>query len=139
MPRSDSSQSTPAVTWAPWNPVSVKKEEPKRFVLIVSPSCTNEVNSYAWKPRKVEPASAVIKSQSFEDASLRVHQPAFGGSGRPLFCTAASASTMNSEDISSTNVDIEVTGMFRIGFRTCPVAGSVHFSCGNGPTTLRPL
>jgi hypothetical protein len=38
-----------------------------------------------------------------------------------------------------TNVDAEVTGMLRIGLRTCPVAGSVHASCGKGPTMLRPL
>ena len=41
------SQSTPAVTCAPWNPVNVKNEEPNRFLRIDSPSCTNDVNSNA--------------------------------------------------------------------------------------------
>ena len=41
------SHSTPAETCAPWKPVSVKNDEPNRLVLIVRPSCTNEVNSYA--------------------------------------------------------------------------------------------
>ena len=45
---------------------------------------------------------------------------------------------MNSDDMSSTNVDAEVTGMFRMGLNTWPV-GEVHASCGNGPTTDRPL
>ena len=40
-----SSISTPTATWAPWNPVSTKNEEPNRFVDSVSPSRTNSVNS----------------------------------------------------------------------------------------------
>jgi hypothetical protein len=48
MARSVSSQRTPTVTCAPWNPVSVKNDEPNRFVRMVSPSWTNEVNSNAW-------------------------------------------------------------------------------------------
>ena len=62
-----------------------------------------------------------------------------GGSALPLFCTAARASTMASDDISSTNVDADVTGMSRIGGNTCRVCGSVHGVDGNGPTMLRPL
>src|SRR6185437_4354715 len=112
------------------------KVEPKRFRLIDRPSWTNEVNSYAWKPRKVVPASAVMNSHSFEFPRIRSPRVRFGSS---LFCTAASASTMNRDDISSTNVDAEVTGMLRIGLKTWPVLGSVHVSCGNGPMTLRPL
>jgi hypothetical protein len=50
--------------------------------------------------------------------------------GTFLFCTAASASTMNSDDISSTNVEADVTGMSRIGWNALPVAGSVHGWCG---------
>src|SRR5689334_3404954 len=130
------SHSTPAVTWAPWKPVSVKKVEPKRFRLIDRPSWTNEVNSYAWKPRNVAPASAVMNSHSFEFPRIRSPVVRFGSS---LFCTAASANTMNSDDISSTKVDADVTGIFRIGLKTCPVLGSVHDSCGKGPMTLRPL
>jgi hypothetical protein len=53
--------------------------------------------------------------------------------------TDACASTMNSDDMSSTNVDAEVTGMSRMGGNVCPVPGFVHASCGNGPTTDRPL
>jgi hypothetical protein len=39
----------------------------------------------------------------------------------------------------STNVDADVTGMLRIGLRFVAHAGGLHASCGNGPTTLRPL
>ena len=67
MKSSVSSQRTPAVTCAPWKPVSVKNDEPNRLVRIVSPSCTNDVNSNAWKPRKVAPASAVASSQNFDE------------------------------------------------------------------------
>ena len=56
-----------------------------------------------------------------------------------LFSTAASASTMASDDISSTNVDCDVTGMLRIAFRCVAHCGGSQASCGNGPTTLRPL
>src|SRR5574338_795845 len=106
------SQITPAVTCAPWNPVSVKKDEPKRFVRMLSPSCTNEVNSYAWKPRNVAPRIQVIHSHSLEDPRIRSPNVCLG---TYRFSTAASASTMASDDMSSTNVDAEVTGMFRIG------------------------
>src|ERR1044071_2181366 len=106
-----SSQSTPAVTCAPWKPVSVKNVDPNRFRRMVRPSCTNDVNSYAWKPRKVAPAIAVAISQKRELPRMELAY-----FGLPLFSTASSASTMNSDDISSTNVDIDVTGMFRIGF-----------------------
>ena len=47
--------------------MSVKNDEPNRFVRIVSPSCTNDVNSYAWKPRNVAPAIAVAMSQNLDD------------------------------------------------------------------------
>ena len=122
-------QSTPTVTCAPWKPVSVKKVEPKRFVLRVSPSRTNAVNSYAWKPRKLAPRSAVTKSQSCEERWARVHHPAFAGSGTPLSCTACNASTIASEDIRRTKVEAEVTGMSRIAGKTFPAA-SVYSVCG---------
>src|SRR5450432_1751117 len=96
-----SSQMTPAVTCAPWKPVRMKKDEPNRFVWIVSPSCTNEVNSYAWKPRNVAPRSAVHASQIFDDL-------------RSPRTTAECASTIASEDMRSTKVETDVTGMFRI-------------------------
>ena len=80
----------------------MKNDEPNRVVLIVSPSCTNEVNSYAWKPRKTAPARAVPTSQIFE--YLRSPRD-----------TAECASTMNSDDMSRTNVDADVTGMSRMG------------------------
>src|SRR6476620_10175616 len=44
-----SRQITTEITYTTWNPVIVKNDEPNRFVRIVSPSWTNEVNSYAWK------------------------------------------------------------------------------------------
>src|SRR5688572_3283414 len=130
------SQITPAVTCAPWNPVSVKNDEPNRFVRMVSPSCTNDVNSYAWNARNPAPRRQVAHSQSFDDPRMRSPVVSFG---RLRFSTAASASTIASEDISSTNVDADVTGMFRIGLSTVAHAGGLHTSCGNGPTTLRPL
>ena len=51
---------------------------------------------------------------------------------------------MNSDDISSTNVDIDVTGMFKIAFilvghLTAPSTAGSQTSCGYGPTILRPL
>src|SRR5687768_11891101 len=131
-----SSQSTPALTCAPWNPVSVKKVEPNRLRLIVSPSFTNAVNSYAWNPRNVAPSNAVTNSQSFDEPRMRSPAVCLGTF---LFCTAASASTIASDDISSTNVEADVTGMSRIPWYARPVTGSVHGSCGNGPTTLFPL
>src|ERR1051325_4190479 len=99
------SQMTPTVTCAPWKPVSVKNDDPKRLRRMVNPSCTNDVNSYDWKPRNVAPRMHVVHSQSLEDASARSPQPALGGSGFPRFSTAASASTIASDDISRTNVD----------------------------------
>src|SRR3982750_985983 len=103
----------------------MKNDEPKRFVWIVSPSCTNDVTSYAWKPRNVAPRIAVDASQIFEER-------------RSPRTTAECASTMASDDMSSTNVETDVTGMLRIALNTCPVAGSFHTSCGNGPTGERP-
>src|SRR5919204_5113354 len=129
------SQSTPTVTCAPWKPVSVKNDEPKRFVLIDSPSCTNDVNSYAWKPRKVEPRTAVAMSQSFDEPRIRSPRVRFGLSA---FSTAARASTIASDDIRRTNVEVDVTGMLRIGLRRVAHVGGVHHSRGKGPTTLRP-
>src|SRR2546423_5726718 len=74
-----------------------------------------------------------------EDAGVRPHQPVPAHPGLSLFSTAASASTIASEDISSTNVETDVTGMLRIGFITVAHCGGLHTSCGNGPVTLRPL
>src|ERR1700680_612866 len=59
--------------------------------------------------------------------------------GMSRFSTAASASTIASDDMSRTNVETDVTGMFKIGLKTWPVAGSFQTSCGNGPVRLRPL
>ena len=59
--------------------------------------------------------------------------------GRLRFSTAASASTIASDDISSTNVDADVTGMFRIGLSAVAHAGGLQATCGNGPTTFLPL
>src|SRR5436853_6098775 len=61
-----SSQSTPAVTCAPWKPVSVKNDDPNKLRRMDRPSCTNEVNSKAWNPRNVAPAIAVAMSQNDE-------------------------------------------------------------------------
>ncbi len=136
MARSVSSQSTPAVTWAPWKPVSVKNDEPNRLVRMVSPSCTNDVNSKAWKPRKVVPSRAVMNSHSLELPRIFSPSVVLGWSA---FSTAARASTMASDDMSSTKVEAEVTGMLRIGLSTVSQTGGLHTSCGNGPVTLRPL
>src|ERR1044072_1044008 len=106
---------------------------------MVGPSCTNDVNSNAWKPRKVAPSSAVMASQILDEASTPPHHPGPAQPGLSLFSTAASASTMASDDISSTNVETDVTGMFRIGRSVVAHCGGLHTSCGNGPETLRPL
>jgi hypothetical protein len=66
---------------------------------------------------------AVAHSQSFDDPRMRSLRVCLG---KFLVWTAASASTMNSDDISSTKVDADVTGMSRIGCKVWPVAGSVH-------------
>src|SRR5215208_6684620 len=133
------SQITPAVTCAPWKPVRVKNDEPKRLVRIVSPSCTNDVNSYAWKSRKIVPKSAVMNSQSFDEPTMPPPPRARYSS---LFTTALCASTMNSDDISRQNVDAEVTGMLRMGRKSSPAGHPAicvaavtlverhHHSCG---------
>src|SRR5438067_2048726 len=103
---------------------------------MVSPSCTNDVNSYDWKPRKVAPRMHVTHNQSLEEPrmrSLRLRLGVF------LFSTAARASTIASDDMRRTNVDADVTGMLRIGLSAGVHSGGLHASCGNGPTTLRPL
>ena len=47
---------------------------------------------------------------------------------------------MASDDISSTNVEADVTGMLRIGFdHRVADRRARQVSCGNGPFTLRPL
>src|SRR2546427_266278 len=107
------SHSTPTVTWAPWVPVSTKKVQPNRFVCRVSPSRTNELNSYTCPPRKRIPRNAVANSQIF------VHL-------RSPRCTAASASTIIKLDMRRSKVLTDVNGMLRM-------------SCGYGPTTLLPL
>jgi hypothetical protein len=76
------------------------------------------------------------QSQSFDEPRMRSPVVCFG---RSRFCTAASASTIASDDMSSTNVEADVTGIFRIGLNTSPVVGLVHASCGNGPSGLLPL
>src|SRR5689334_10106261 len=85
------------------------------------------------------PAIAVAMSHSCDDSSIFAHVPVPAQPGLPLFCTAANASTMNKDDISSTNVDIDVTGMLRIGLSVVAHCGGLQISCGNGPLTLRPL
>src|SRR5581483_12041606 len=95
LPRSDrfhseSSITMPSVTWTPWNPVSTKKLEPKGVVLMVRPSRMNEVNSYTWPEMNVAPRSAVASSHT----RRRRLSPRW---------MAASASTIVSELISSTN------------------------------------
>ena len=66
MAQSVMSHSTPALTCAPWNPVSVKNDEPNRLRRMDNPSCTKDVNSYAWNPRNVAPRIAVASSQKLE-------------------------------------------------------------------------
>src|SRR5688572_21513776 len=122
------SQITPAVTCAPWKPVSVKNDEPNRFRRIVRPSWTNDVNSYAWKPRNVAPMRQVMNSQSFELFSTFHQTAGFAGRGLLRFSTAASAITIEKDDISSTNVEIDVIGMLRMALNVCPVWGFVHAS-----------
>src|SRR5687768_7192759 len=119
---------TPAVTCAPWNPVSVKKDDPNRLVLIVSPSWTNEVNSYAWKPRNVAPMRHVMNSQSFELFSTFHQKPGLEGLGLTRASMAASAITIENDDMRRTNVETDVTGMSRIAGNVCPVWGLVHAS-----------
>src|SRR6185295_17709329 len=82
---------------------------------------------------------AVTMSQSLDDSSCRAHHPAPAHPGLSLFSTAASANTIASDDISKTNVDIDVTGILRIGLSVVAHCGGLHTSCGNGPLTLRPL
>ena len=75
-------------------------------------------------------------SQSFELPRMRWPVVVFG---TRLLTTALWASTIDSDDMRSRNVENDVTGMLRIGLRCCPVCGFVHASCGKGPTTDRPL
>src|SRR5687768_18113244 len=77
---------------------------------MVSPSCTNDVNSYAWNARKPAPRRQVAHNQSFDEPRMRSPVVCFG---TLRFSTAASASTIASDDMSSTNVDADVTGMLR--------------------------
>ena len=46
---------------------------------------------------------------------------------------------MKSDDMSSTKVDADVTGMSRIAGSGVLHAGGRQASCGNGPTRLCPL
>src|SRR5262245_63189754 len=108
---SDNSMRMPITTCAPWKPVSTKNVDPNRFVLRVSPSCTNVVNSYTCPPTNVIPRSAVAKSQ------MRIRP-------KSRFCAAASARTIVSDDPSNTNDDTDVYGMSKT-------------SCGNGPSVPR--
>src|SRR3954454_11234681 len=78
----------------------------------------------------------VIHSHNLDEPRMRSPNEYFGMS---RFSTAASASTMASDDMSSTNVDTDVTGMLRIGCSVVAHCGGLQTSCGNGPLTLRPL
>src|SRR5687767_4199835 len=80
-----------------------------------------------------------MSNHSLDDSSCRAHQPLPAQPGRSLFSTAANASTIASDDISSTNVDTDVTGMSRMGGAAVAHCGGLQASCGNGPVTLRPL
>src|SRR5262245_14866921 len=82
---------------------------------------------------------AVINSHNLDDASARPHGPVPAQPGLSLFSTAASANTIASDDISSTNVETDVIGMLRIGLSVVAHCGGLQTSCGNGPLTLRPL
>src|SRR5262245_18125632 len=93
--------------------------------------------------------TAVTRSQNFEP----LYHLAW--LGWPAYSTPSSASTIARDDISSTNVDCDVTGMSRIGFMTSPAAQPAAWtaaavspttfetlqphSCGQGPTFERPL
>jgi hypothetical protein len=94
------------------------------------------VNSYAWKPRKIVPRIAVIHSQSLDEPRMRSPLVRFGWS---FISTAASASTIASDDMRSTKVEADVTGMSRMAGNGVLHAGGRQASCGYGPTTLRPL
>ena len=50
----------PAVTWAPWNPVRVKKVDPSTPLERPKPTC---VYSQAWPPRKIAPSTTVRTSR----------------------------------------------------------------------------
>src|SRR5678810_486966 len=75
----------------------------------------------------------VPHSHNFDDPRRRSPNVCLG---RLRFSTAASASTIISDDMSSTNVDAEVTGIFRMGLSAVAHTGGLHASCGNGPTTV---
>ncbi len=49
----------PMKTWAPWNPVNMKKPEAAGLVEIVMPSWTNSVNSKTWPPMNTMPSMPV--------------------------------------------------------------------------------
>src|SRR2546428_9656325 len=55
-------RSTPRATWPPWKPVRTKKVEPNTFCCSVRPSCTNSVNSQAWK--RSEEHTSELQSRS---------------------------------------------------------------------------
>ena len=97
-PQSESSQTMPTVTWAPWRPVSTKKLDPNRLVSRLRPSRVNSVNSKIWPPMNVAPNSAVAMIQ----IRKRRWSPRW---------IAASASTIVSELISRMNDVTDVNGM----------------------------
>src|SRR5688500_4512750 len=80
-----------------------------------------------------------MSNHSLDDSSCRAHQPLPAQPGRSLFSTAANASTIASDDISSTNGDTEETGMSRMGGAAVTHCGGSQAWCGNAPVTLRPL
>ena len=68
MESSVTSQSTPAVTCAPWKPVSVKNDEPNRLVVMVEPFVheRRELERLEAEEGRAE-RCAVASSQSFDD------------------------------------------------------------------------
>ena len=82
------------------------------------------------------PRSAVIHSHSLDEPRMRSPVVRFGWS---FVSTAASASTIASDDMSSTNVDADVTGMLRIGLSGVLHAGGRQASCGIRPDDAASL
>src|SRR5688572_22755434 len=94
----ESSMTMPRVTCTPWKPVRVKKAEEAALVVKPMPSLTNFWNSKTWPEMNTEPSTAVVTSQS----RRRMWSPRW---------MAETAITMVSDDISSTNDEIEVSSM----------------------------
>src|SRR5580765_1616018 len=100
LPVTKAMQTTPQKTWKPWNPVVVKKTDPKSETCGLNPSWRSFQYSTPWIEMKVTPKRSVRQRKSF----------IFRVSPREI---AARDWTIVTDEHIRMNVFIAVNGMFR--------------------------